>query len=152
MLRYTKHKRMLSFATLLMIMAIGTCAAQDCESLVRPKFDGTPGVYDQLPQQKIQHYCNFAHNAFYWSDTLPQNAVTYNISDVRSKSSGQHLPQNTSIDLRSFSYYAYDFEDFQHRHYHDHIYFKVGSGTGIRYLALRDINTIYQICGQLENN
>ena len=152
MLKGNKCNRLWCVVAVFVIAAVNTCVAQDCESLVRPKFASVPGVYEQQPQQKIQHYCHFAYNAFYWSDTLPQNAVVYNISDVSSKATGQNLAQNVSIDRNTFSYYAYNFEDFQYRHYHDFIYFRVNVDGGVRYLVLRDINTIFGICAQIENN
>ena len=152
MLKGNNHIRLWCMVAVLAITAANACVAQNCDSLVRPKFANVPGVYEQQPQQKIQHYCHFAYNALYWSDTLPQNAVVYNISDVSSKATGQNLPQNVNIDRNTFSYYAYDFDVFQHRHFYDFIYFRVNVGNGVRYLVLRDINTIYRICAQLENN
>lgn len=152
---YTAHN--IKPALLLMIlatvlMATNSATAQNCDSLVQPKFADVPGYYNQLPQQKIQFYCNFAYNAFYWSDTLPQNAVVYNISDVTCKATGTHIAQNANINLDIFSYYAYNFYDFQALHYNDFIYFRVGAGTSVRYIVLRDYNSIMHICMQLEQN
>lgn len=154
MLLHSKHKKLWSFVAVfaMAVVASSPCVAQNCDSLVRPKFASVPQVYDQQPAQKIQHYCNFAYNAFYWSDTFPQNAVVYNISDVSSKATGQALSQNVNIDRNTFSYYAYNFDEFQYRHYYDFIYFRVNVGNGVRYLVLRDINTIFGICAQIENN
>ena len=152
---YTAHniKPVLLLMLLATVLTVANrAAAQNCNSLVQPKFADAPGIYNQLPQHKIQFYCNFAYNAFYWSDTLPQNAVVYNISDVTCKATGTNIAQNQTINLDFFSYYAYNFDEFQNRNYHSFIYFRVGMGTSVRYLVLRDFNTIMNICMQLEQN
>ncbi len=151
---HRKHNKLQLFVALfVMATAVcGTTVAQNCDSLVQPKFATTPQVFDQLPQHKVQFYCNFAFNAFFWSDTLPQNAVVYEISEVSHKISGQNLSQNTVIERNTFSYYAYNFDDFQYRHYYQYICFKVGNGNPAKYLVLRDYNTIMNICMQLEEN
>ena len=154
MLLHSKHKKLWFFVAVFVASVVGLspCRAQNCDSLVRPKYVTAPQVLDQLPQHKIQFYCNFAYNAFFWSDTLPQDAVVYNITDVSHKITGQHITQNTIIDRNTFSYYAYDFDEFQYRHYYQFIYFHVGDGNVAKYLVLRDINTIFNVCGQLMNN
>lgn len=152
MLKGNKRNKLWCVVAVFVIAALNTAVAQNCDSLVQPKFADAPGYFSQLPQHKIQHYCNFAHSAFYWSDTLPQNAVVYNISDVSSKATRRHISQNANINLEFFSYYAYNFDEFQYRHYHDFIYFRVNVGNGIKYLVLRDINTIFGICARIENN
>ena len=154
MLLHSKHKKLWRLVAVfaMAVVASSPCVAQNCDSLVRPKFASVPQVYDQQPAQKIQHYCNFAYNAFYWSDTLPQNAVVYDIADVSNKVSGQHISQNKIINLNTFSYYAYNFDEFQYRNYYQFICFRVGAGNPARYLVLRDYNTIMNITLQLEMN
>lgn len=154
MLLHSKHKKLYSLVAVFVmaVAALSPCTAQNCDSLVRPKFASSPGIYEQLPPQKIQHYCLFAYNAFYWSDTLPQNAVVYDITDVSNKTTGQHIAQSKIINLNTFSYYAYNFDEFQYRNYYQFICFRVGAGNRARYLVLRDYNTIMKITLQLETN
>lgn len=149
--KYSKLRYLVAVVAM-MVAAVQIGFAQNCDSLVRPKFASVPQVYDQQPPQKIQHYCHFAYNAFYWSDTLPQNAVVYNISEVSHKITGQHISQNKIINLNTFSYYAYNFDEFQYRNYYQFICFRVGSGNAAQYLVLRDFNTIMNICLRLEEN
>lgn len=125
-------------------------SAQDCDKLVRPLFAQTPDVYDNLPQPKMDYYCNFAQNSFYWANRPPQNAHMYDISAVKNKATGENLLQDIEIDLDTFSYFAYNFEEFQYQHYYEETYFKVGSGKKVKYLVLRHYNDIHDRCLILE--
>lgn len=126
-----------------MFICMGMAAtAQNCHQLVSPHFPAN--VYSQLPSDKVEYYCRYARAAFYKTNTLPDSAIVYQISDVVNKQTNAALPQTAQIDLDTFSVYAYNFYSFQHRHWDKEVYFETADTTN-RYLVLRTVKTIYRI-------
>lgn len=139
------NKLKLLFVCMLLCMAF-TVKGQDCHSLVSPHF--SEEIYRILPQEKLEYYCFYAQSAFYKTDALPDSAIVYNISDVVCNETNQPLPQNVVIDLNTFSVYAYNFYDFQHRHWGKEIYFETADSDN-KYLVLRSVVAIYDKVDEL---
>ena len=108
-----------------MIVLAGIAAgvnAQDCEAIVRPYFQANNINPDDLVAEKYEWRCHFSYNAY---------LVTK-----------EHPSGNITIDLNTFSYWQYDFIEFQVQDYHKTIYFRTGSRS-TPYLALRCWDEIY---------
>lgn len=102
------------FLAVMIMTAIGL-KAQDCEALVLPYFEGNTEsleYYKSVAPEKYNFRCAFAQSAFYESDTVPAGIQIHSISEVVEKASGNHLPNDIVIDLNTFSYYAYNFNQF----------------------------------------
>ncbi|MBR1793015.1 MAG: hypothetical protein IJ764_05185 [Bacteroidales bacterium] len=108
----------------------------DCYAIVLPKFHYNEARVSQMPQEKLEWYCNFSRNSFFVCDTLPADAAVYDISELKSKQSGEKVSPDFVVDLNSLSYYAYDFDTYRYRHYGSSVYFRT-PGSEHAYLAIR---------------
>ena len=110
--------KLVVFAAL--FMAAFGVKAQDCDALVLPFFRNNATQmdnYKSIAPEKFEWRCAYARSAFYESDTIPAGAEVYQISEVRSNFSDEHLSRDYVVDLMTLSYYAYNFNDFQKRYY-----------------------------------
>lgn len=127
-----------------MLMASVGMNAQDCATIMLPFFGGDQDRMAEYPAEKLEWRCNYARNAFYVTDEIPEKAVLYSIEEVKNKWTGESLPRDFNVDLNTLSYYAYNFIDIQHK-------FKdlnttlcfVTPGSTHRYLVLRSLNETY---------
>lgn len=127
-----------------MLLAMAGAKAQDCEALVLPFFGGNAERMAQYPAEKLAYRCQYARNAFYVSDTVPAGVQVIEISEVKEKLTGKNLPANIRIDLATFSYYAYDFIDFQTRYPKCDVTLCFHTpGSEHPYLVLRSIDETY---------
>lgn len=100
------------------LMAFGA-KAQDCEAIMLPYFGGDASRMEQYRSEVPMKYnvrCAYARAAFYVSDTIPAGADVYSIADVTDLLTGNRLSSAVVIDLNNFSYYRYDFKEFQVRY------------------------------------
>ena len=131
--------------TVLMIVLAGIAAsvnAQDCEAIVRPYFQANNINPDDLVAEKYEWRCQFSYNAFYITSQVPEGATVFNFSELTDLVTKEHPSGNITIDLNTFSYWQYDFVEFQVQDYHKTIYFRTGSRS-TPYLALRCWDEIY---------
>lgn len=107
-------KRIILTASLVLVFA--GLKAQNCEALMLPYFGNDAArmaEYQQMAPSKFAWRCAYARTAFYESDTVPDGADLFSISEVVELSTGNHLSTNLVVDLATFSVYAYDFKRFQ---------------------------------------
>ncbi|MBR4505727.1 MAG: hypothetical protein IKP21_03030 [Bacteroidales bacterium] len=132
------------FFIVAMLMTTVGMNAQDCATIMLPFFGGDQERMAEYPAEKLEWRCNYARNAFYVTDEIPAKAVLYTIDEVKDKWTGEALPRNFSVNLNTFSYYAYNFIDIQHRFkdLNTTICFET-PGSEHRYLVLRSLNDIY---------
>ena len=132
-------KKLVIIAALL--MAVAGVKAQDCEALVLPYF-GAP--------HKFEWRCAVARFAFYESDTVPRGADVFQITEVKDKFTGKHLPANYQVDLTVLSYYAYNFVDFQLRYPHgDKTICFATLRSAHPYLVLRSIRDMHGMADEM---
>lgn len=98
----------------MMLTAFIGVKAQDCYSIVLPKYGYDTAVMARYPDDKIMYWCFYSQAAFYESDTVPAGVDVYNISQVRETHGTNYLPQDYVVDLTTLSYFAYNFLAFQH--------------------------------------
>ena len=110
--------------------------AQDCEAIVAPYLRLGNIDRAEYPQPKFEWRCNFSHNTFFVTDQITEGATVFSISALRNLITDKTLPSNYSVNLETFSYWAYNFMDFQSQDYHRTIYFET-PGSEHRYLGVR---------------
>ena len=104
-------KKIVLFAMACMAMGLwGSLKAQDCNEIVRPYFLINQIDSNEYPEGKLEWRCHYSRNAFYMVDKV--------------------------VDLDHLSYWEYDFQDFQFKHYDYTIYFRLQNGPR-KYLAVR---------------
>lgn len=69
-------------------------------------------------------------------DKIPENAIVYNFTELTNLVTKQHPSADFVVDLDHLSYWEYDFQDFQFKHYDYTIYFRLQNGPR-KYLAVR---------------
>lgn len=134
-------KKILLFAAILFVGA-AQLRAQDCAAITLPYFHGDEEAQQAYPKEKLEWRCAYARNSFYTTDSIPQGVRVHQISEVEDVATGLHLNQNVKIDLNTFSYYAYNFADFQYADFYNEIYFET-PGCSFGYLVVRTINDVY---------
>jgi len=128
-----------------MLTAIAGAKAQNCDAIMLPYFGGDSDEMASYPAEKLQWRCQYARNAFYVSDVVPEDAIVKSIADVVDRSTGNHLDKNFVVDLNTLSYYGYNFEDMQHQTLDVHavICFET-PGSEHPYLVLRSLDETYR--------
>lgn len=137
-------KHAIFFATLL--LAIAGVQAQSCDDIMLPYFSYDTVRMNDYPQEKMDWRCRYARNAFYESDTVPQFANMYSITDVKNRFTGESLPENYVVDLTTLVYYAYNFQNLQlqYRSPQEVLCFRTPSSTH-PYLVLRSIGEMHEL-------
>ena len=137
-------KRLIPTVALLLLAL--NAGAQNCESIVLPRFGYDTARMASYPEDKIMYHCYYSQASFYESDTVPAGADVFNIGEVQEAQGTNYLPQSYVVDLTTLSYYAYNFIAFQHRYPHGNvtICFATPSSTH-PYLVLRSIDDAHQI-------
>lgn len=135
-------KRIVFLAALLM-GALGA-KAQSCETLVLPFFNWDVNAMNEYPEEKFEWRCAYARAAFYESDTIPAGAEVYSISEVVSKEDGNNLTQDFQVDLKTLSFYAYNFVSFQQQYPRGNVTICFTTPASEHpYLVLRSIDEMY---------
>lgn len=111
--------------------------SRDCDAIVRPYIDLNYIDAETYPAEKLQYRCDFSKAAFYIVSEVPNGATVFDLSDLTNLVTGRKVPQDYPVDLNTFSYYAYNFMDFQRQDFKNTIYFRMGSRRDHRYLAVR---------------
>lgn len=134
-------------------MAVAGVRAQDCEALMLPYFGGDleqlTDYRDNAPE-KYMYRCAYAQSAFYESDTVPLGAEVLDISQVVEWSTGEKLSRDIIIDLNTFSFYAYNFNQIQVRH--DSVTERTcfaTPGSQHPYLVLRSANEMTELTEEI---
>ncbi len=144
-------KKLVIIAALL--MAVAGVKAQDCEAIMLPYFgnDATRMArYKAEAPHKFEWRCAVARFAFYESDTVPRGADVFQITEVKDKFTGKHLPANYQVDLTVLSYYAYNFVDFQLRYPHgDKTICFATLRSAHPYLVLRSIRDMHGMADEM---
>ncbi len=136
-------KKVLYFAVIIAIVGIGSQAsAQNCSEIVRPYLEFRNIPPSKYPQEKFEWRCNFSRNSFYLCDSVPAGAKVFSISALTNYLTQQHPDENYVVDLNVFSYWAWDFINFQKEDYFNTIYFDTHNATN-RYLAVRSWEEAY---------
>lgn len=136
-----------------LFMAAFGVYAQDCEAIMLPYFKGNVekmNNYRNLAPEKFEYRCAYSCAAFIESDTIPAGLAVYNISEVRSISTGESLPENFVVDLNTLSYYAYNFGAFQGRNnsVEEMVCFRT-PGSAHPYLVLRSVHDMGVIANKV---
>ena len=130
-------KKIVLFAMACMAMGLwGSLKAQDCNEIVRPYFLINQIDSNEYPEGKFEWRCHYSRNAFYMVDKIPENAIVYNFTELTNLVTKQHPSADFVVDLNHLSYWEYDFQDFQCKHYDYTIYFRLQNGPR-KYLAVR---------------
>lgn len=140
----------LIIAAALLLMGSAQLKAQDCKALTLPFFNYDTEAQQNYPFGKLMWRCAYAQSAFYTVDELPAGVQALNISQVVDKKTGRNLDAAIDIDLSTFSYYAYNFSEFQSRNFNNEIYFAT-PGSKFAYLVVRTINDMYLRADEIWN-
>ena len=135
-------KKILLAAVAIMMFCGGSLRAQDCQAVLLPMVNFNAKHLAEYPAEKAAWYCNFSHNAFFFAESVPEGARVFSITELTDVNTGNHPAADIVIDLNTFSFYAYDFTNFQHLDYHRTIYFET-SNTTHKFLAVRAWDEIY---------
>ncbi|MBQ0160714.1 MAG: hypothetical protein MJZ99_08015 [Bacteroidales bacterium] len=137
-------KKAIYTAVLLVLVGIGTMSqAQNCYKIVEPYFDYNEINPAEYPAEKYEWRCHFSYSCFYMTDTLPQNATVFSITQLVDLNTQEALPDHFVPNLEVFSYWAYPFAVFQKDAQQQTIYFDTHNATN-RYLAVRSWNQASQ--------
>lgn len=136
-------KKFLYIAVMIVLVGIGgRVSAQNRTEIVRPYLELRNIPPSEYPQEKYDWRYNFSRNSFYMCDSVPAGARVFNISELTNLITKQHPAQNYVVDLNVFSYWAWDFINFQKEDYFNTIYFDTHNQTN-RYLAVRSWEEAY---------
>ena len=130
------------FSAILLFSAIAftlNVNAQNCDEIVLPHVNYDRAKLEQMPQDKVQWYCNFSRNSFFVTNDVPAGSVVHDIRDVVYKRTGAKVGEGFVVDLANLSYYAYNFSEFQYQNYEKTIYFHT-PGSTYNYHGLYSIN------------
>lgn len=125
------------------ILAIGLTnqsKAQDCRSIVGPLIVLRGIDTNTYPAEKLDNYCQFSQNAFFITNQPPANAIVHDISELTNTVTGERVNQDFIADLNTISYWGYNFYNFRPRGEEGPIYFRMGRGRAVQYLAVRSYN------------
>jgi len=130
-------KIVLSVIAILLFGAMANAQTQrNCEAILRDYFAVSGHDPETYPEGKAEWRCLFSSNAFYLTDEITNDGVVFLFSELTNRITGEHPAANTPVDLNTFSYYTYNFLDFQAQYYHSTIFFQLEGNTH-RYLAVR---------------
>lgn len=136
-------KFILALTALFFVCAGAQSQAQDCDAIVQPYFTLNHIDKATYPVDKMEWDCSFSQNAFYFCDTVPAGSQVFYTSELTNVLTGQHAPRDLKVNLNTFSYYQYDFIQFQMKDYHRTIYFAL-EGNDHAYLAVRHVDAMYE--------
>ena len=131
-------KIVLTIATVLLlgVTANAQSTQRDCNAILQDYFAVSKNNPDTYPADKAEWRCKFSANAFYLTNDVPNGSTTFLFSQLTNLVTGVHPSDSTVIDLNTFSFYTYNFHDFQAKDYYRTIYFELKGGP-YRYLAVR---------------
>lgn len=122
--------------------------AQNCDELLEPFFQLNNIDTSIYPAGKAEWRCCFARSAFYYTNSIPDNAPVYNITEVTNKLTGKNIERNFVVNIDHMSYYAYNFDHFQAINDKKTVYFRLANGKH-KYLAVRSIIDMYESTCQM---
>lgn len=128
------------------VLAVAGAKAQDCETIMLPYFHGDAELMASYPEEKLEWRCQYARNAFYESDSVPEGAVMRSITEVVGRFDGVRLTEDFVVDLMELSYYAYNFSNIQleYKSPSQTVCFAT-PGSAHAYLVLRSLNDMYNL-------
>ena len=137
-------KRLILVAAAIMAIGVSGLRAQDCNAIMLPFFNGDAERLAAYPAEKLEWRCQYARNAFYWSDTVPEGAVVKSITEVVNRQTGIRMTADVQINLNTLSYYAYNFNDIQLIYPKPNVTICFSTpGSEHPYLVLRSIDETY---------
>ena len=95
--------------------------AQNCDAIVLPYFNGDKVKMADYPADKLDYRCQYSRNAFYVSDTVPDEAEVRSLTELQNKMTGERLTENFVVDLETLSYYAYTFLNLQQQYWRGNV-------------------------------
>jgi len=128
--------------TAIAVLLLGTVAnaqnqgQRDCNAVLRDYYATSGHTPETYPPDKAADRCLFSENAFYLTDDVPDGFYIFQFTELTNKVTREHPAPVETVDLNTFSYYTYNFLDFQARDYHRTIYFDL-DGRGRHFLAVR---------------
>ena len=130
--------------TIMCIAAFTTLKAQNCEAIMLPFFGGNAELMANYPEPKFEWRCAYSRNAFYVSDTVPEDAEMHSLGELRNKMTKETLGEDFVVDLNTLSYYAYNFQQLQLQYPEGNvtICFPTPKSTH-KYLVLRSLDETY---------
>lgn len=131
-------KKFILTASVVLLLGVAANAQnqRDCSAILRDYFAVSGHNPDTYPPDKAENRCNFSCNAFYLTDDAPDGYTIFQFTALTNRLTGAHPEPVTTLDLNTFSYYTYNFIDFQALDYHRTIYFDL-DGNGRHFLAVR---------------
>lgn len=142
------YKRDMKKLALFFVAAFAACAvsAQDCERIVMPKYGNDAYSFSNVPLSKVDFHCRWSRNCFYVVDEIPAESKVYDIEQLVSFITGQHLTKNFVVDLDELSFYEYDFSNYQETMAGNTVFFYTPKSSH-KYLALRSYQDVSTITG-----
>lgn len=135
-------KKVVVVLVLMLLVSVGV-KAQNCRDIVLPHVGYSQDALNDMPNEKLQWYCDYSHNSFYLTDQVPSDAVVYDVNEVKSvRDKSISLTPEQANNLSTLSYYAYNFNEFQARHFEATVYFRTPNAAH-GYLALRTVKETF---------
>lgn len=137
-------KKIILSASLVLLLGVAANAQsqRDCTAILRDYFAVSGHNPDTYPPDKAEYYCDFSFNAFYLTAEVPEGFTIFQFTELTNQLTGTHPAPVTTLDLNTFSYYTYNFHDFQVQDFHRTIYFAL-SGNDHLFLAVRPYEEIF---------
>ncbi len=91
-----------------------------------------------IPAFKLAYWCSFSKECFFVTDEVPEDAIIYDIEEIKNRRTGVYLPANYVVNIDSLNYFGYTFGTVQQRpgHWAKTIYYRT-PGSAHAYLAVR---------------
>lgn len=144
-------KKVVFIGVMILLVIGGKAKAQDCASIVLPRYNYDSSVLERMAPEKLSWYCNFSHNTFFETNTVPNGAVVYNLSDVFEYSTGQNLTDNFVVDLTTLSLYRYSFNQLQKAKKDETVYVRTPNSR-YNYLGIRSYEDAHRMTHEMENS
>lgn len=126
----------------LVLFSFNMLNAQNCREIALPYFNNNEALLDNCPAEKLDWICSYAHNAFYFTNDVPQGAKVFNISELKNVTTNEQFSASV-VDLNTLNYYAFDFKRFQFQDFYHTIYFAIPN-EDFHYLAVRSQQEMYE--------
>lgn len=140
----TMKKVIFTTITILLIGWAGHTKAQNCEAIVEPYLTLHGYTAETYPEDKAEYRCLFSQASFFLTKDLPHGVTVFMITELTDLITGQKVTNDLTVDLNTFSYYRYNFFDFQRQDFDRTIYFQIGQGRDRVFLGVRCYNEAWR--------
>ncbi len=91
-----------------------------------------------LAPYKVAYWCSYSKECFFETDAVPENALVYNIEEIKNYRTNIYLPATYVVNMDSLNFFALSFYDMQQRpnHWNETIYYRTPNSAHA-YLGVR---------------